>query len=90
MNPDPVRTTGTASFSLSAPATLTVRIVSGKGALVRNLLLNAETPAGQVSALWDRKDATGRKMGRGTYRLEVEAVDAAGQRATATRTFAVA
>ena len=78
MNPSPVRTTGTVSFSLSAPASTTVRIYTAKGALVRSLLSDAARPAGVVDLPWDRKDAAGRRVGKGTYRVQVDASDAAG------------
>jgi flagellar hook assembly protein FlgD len=89
MNPDPVKTTGTASFSLSAPASVTVRILTSQGALVRSLLAAVAKPAGAVSLLWDRKDAAGHRVAKGTFRLQVDAVDSAGQAATASATFGV-
>ena len=52
----------------SAPASATVRIFTAKGALVRSLLADAAKPAGAVSLVWDRKDAAGRRVGKGTYR----------------------
>jgi flagellar hook assembly protein FlgD len=90
MSPDPVKTTGTATFSLSAPASVTVRVLRTQGTLVRSLLAGAARPAGAVSVVWDRKDAAGRRMAKGTYRLQATAVDAAGQSAAATVSFAVA
>lgn len=90
MNPDPVRTTGTVSFLVSAPASLTVRIFTAKGALVRTLLSSALKPAGAVDLSWDRADAAGRRVGKGTYRVQVDAVDSASQSASASATFGVA
>jgi hypothetical protein len=89
MNPDPVKVTGTAAFSLSAPASVTVRILTGKGALVRTLLSGVATAAGSGSVTWDRKDASGRRVGKGTYSVRVDAVDASGQLASASAPFAV-
>lgn len=86
MNPDPVRTTGTASFMLSAPASVTVRVLTSQGALVRALLTNAAKPSGAVSLLWDRKDAAGRRVAKGSYRVEVSAANTA----TTTVGFSVA
>ncbi len=90
MNPTLVKTTGAVSFSLSAPASATVRILTSRGALVRSLLSDAAKPAGAVSLVWDRKDAAGRRVAKGTYRVQVDAVDAVGQAATANTSFAVA
>ncbi len=90
MSPDPVRTTGSASLSLSAPATVTVRVLTAQGALVRSLLAAASKPAGPVSVVWDRKDGAGRRVAKGTYRLQADAVDAAGRPATALVSFGVA
>ena len=39
---------------------------------------------------WDRKNAAGQRVAKGTYRLQVDAVDAAGQSATASIAFGVA
>ena len=90
MNPDPVKTTGSAVFSLSASASASVRIVTAKGVLVRTLLAETSKPAGTVSVAWDRKDSAGRRVGKGSYRLEVDVVDSTGQRATAGAGFLVA
>jgi hypothetical protein len=90
MNPDPVRTTGAVSVSSATATSVTVRIYTTRGALVRSLLSDAAKPAGTIDLLWDRKDAAGRRVGKGTYRLQVDAVDAAGRAATSTTTFAVA
>lgn len=79
-----------ASFSMSAAASTTVRIFTAKGALVRSLLADAAKPGGSIDLAWDRKDAAGRRVGKGTYRLQVDVVDALGRRATANATFAVA
>ena len=90
MNPNPVKSTATAGFTLSASATVTMRVLTSSGALVRTLVAGVAKPAGTVQASWDRLDAKGRRVGRGTYRLQADVVDGAGQAATATATFAVA
>jgi hypothetical protein len=90
MNPDPVRTAASVAFSISVPASATVRILNSKGTLLRTLLAAAPESAGTVSVAWDRKDSAGRRVGKGTYRLAVEVVDSSGQRASATTSFAVA
>lgn len=87
MNPTTVKTTGTASFTLSAPASVTVRILTTKGAVVRTLLASAAKTAGAVSLAWDRKDAAGARVVKGTYVLRADAVDGIGQTGTASVTF---
>jgi hypothetical protein len=86
MNPSPVKTTGTASFSLSVNATITLDILDSKGQLVRRLLSSSAQPAGSVASAWDRKTSTGQKAARGTYTLTVRAVSAGGE-ATASIPF---
>lgn len=71
MNPDPVSKSGTASFTLAAPATVTVEIRDAAGVLVRTLLNAASKPAGTTSVVWDRKDAKGRRAPAGSYNLVV-------------------
>ena len=73
MNPAPVKTTGTLSFTLSAPAKVTARIVSSKGATVRTLVSSADRGAGAQSLVWDKTSDAGRTVGRGTYTARVEA-----------------
>ncbi len=90
INPDPVKTTGTVNFTLSAPARVTTRVLTAGGASVRTLLGGLDKPSGAITALWDRKDAAGRKVARGTYRVQVDVVDGSGQTATASKTFSVA
>jgi hypothetical protein len=89
VTPSPVKTSGTVSFSVSAPGSITVKILSAKGSLVRTLLSSAPKPAGSLSALWDRTDSTGRRVKRGTYSARVDAVDGTGQSATASASFSV-
>jgi len=57
---------------------------------LRTLLADAVEPAGALSVTWDRKDATGRRVGKGNYRVQVDVVDAAGRRAGGNAPFAVA
>jgi len=89
VTPSPVKTAGTVSFSVSAPGSVTVRILNGKGALVRTLMSNAAQPAGALSAGWNRTDSAGRRVKRGTYSARVDAVDGTGRTATATTSFSV-
>ena len=89
VNPSTVKTSGTVSFTLSAPATVTVRIVDAKGATVRTLLQAAPRDGGSVSTVWDRLTDAGRKAGRGTYTARVEAT-ASGSSVTREASFKVA
>ena len=88
MNPSPVRTSGTASVSLSAPANVTIWISDAKGNLVRTLLSSAAEQAGPVSVSWNRTNSSGTKVRTGTYTLSVSATDAYGHTVTANTTFA--
>ena len=90
VNPDPIKTTGTASFTLSAPATVTTRVLTSQGALVRSLLSSAAKPGGATSVAWDRKNSAGQRVPKGTYRLQVDAVNASGQSTSASIAFGVA
>lgn len=88
MSPTPVKSSATASFTLSSAATVTVTIRDAKGALVRTLL-SASRPAGAVTVTWDRKNASGQRVKGGTYIAAVDARDATGAGAAASRAFAV-
>lgn len=87
MNPDPVKTTGTASFTLSAPATVTATVRSGN-TVVRTLLSGVSKPSGSNSITWDRKDDAGRRVKSGNYSVVVTA-SSGGSSTTANDTFAV-
>lgn len=89
VSPAPVKTTGVVTFSLSAPATVTARVVDSKGNLVKTLLDAAPRSAGSVSVTWDRTNASGRKVRAGTYTVRVDATDAAGTSAASAKTFSV-
>jgi hypothetical protein len=89
MNPSPVKASGTASFTLSAPATVTVTIRDAKDMLVRTLLSSAGKPSGTVAVAWDRKNTAGQRVKAGTYKAVVDAVDATGAHAAASRSFSV-
>lgn len=90
VNPSPVRATGMVTWSTSAPAQLTVTILSAKGSVVRTLLSGAAARAGQSSVGWDRLTDSGRRAGKGTYTAKVVAADAAGTSATQSAGFSVA
>jgi hypothetical protein len=78
MNPAPVKTTGTASFTTSTDAAVTVDILDSKGQVIRRLLNAAPKTAGSISTLWDRKTTSGAKAVRGTYTVAVRAESSAG------------
>jgi flagellar hook assembly protein FlgD len=84
-----VKASGTVSFSVSAPGSVSVRILNAKGSLVRTLLSNVAKPAGAVSTGWDRTDSSGRRVKRGAYSARVDAVDGSGRSATASAAFSV-
>ena len=89
ITPTPVTKSGTVSFSLSAPAAVTVTIETSTGGAVRTLLSNMARPSGQTSATWDRKNAAGQRVKAGSYRAVVKAVDSSGQTVTQSVTFKV-
>ena len=89
MNPSPVKTTGTASFTLSVAASVTLTIRDAKGAVVRTLLSSASKPSGGVAVAWDRKNTAGQRVKAGTYTAVVDAADATGTHAAASRSFSV-
>jgi hypothetical protein len=75
VSPQPVKTSGMVGFTLSAPASATIGIRDDRGALVRTLRSGWTLPGGSASLKWDRLDAAGRKVRRGTYTAVVDAVD---------------
>jgi len=88
VNPQPVSKSGTVAFSLSMPATTTVKITSG-GTTVRTLLSAASKPAGSASVLWDRKNDAGQRVKTGSYVASVTAVDQYGHTVTSTTSVSV-
>lgn len=61
------------SYTLADDATVTARVFSLGGGLVRALLDNQAQPAGQHTLLWDGRSETGAAVEDGQYRLEVYA-----------------
>jgi hypothetical protein len=88
MNPQVVTKSGTASFTLSAAASVTVRIVSSNGTVVKTLATAAARPAGASSYKWDRKDEAGARAKAGSYTLRITA-SAGGQTTDAVSSFSV-
>jgi hypothetical protein len=88
MSPTPVKSSGTASFVLSEPASVTVAILTSSGSLVRTLLSGASEPAGAVTATWNRTNSAGQRAKTGTYTLRVTA-SAGAASTTASQSFSV-
>ena len=88
MNPSPVQSTGTASFTLNVAADVTVQVLDGSGRLVRTLAGGARD-AGTSSASWDRTDSRGKRVRSGTYAVLVSATDASGNTSQARTAFTV-
>jgi hypothetical protein len=87
VNPTPVAKSGVVGYSLSEPATVTVVITNARGATVRILTTATAQAAGIQSLPWDRRDARGRRVPGGTYRVTVTA--AAATTTAASAEFAV-
>ena len=89
VTPTPVSTSGTVTAGVSTAATVTIEIRTSTGTLVRTLMNAVASPAGSVSASWDRKDAKGRRVKSGTYVAAVTATDGTGTTAAAKTSFQV-
>ncbi|NLH98197.1 MAG: hypothetical protein GX446_01750 [Chthonomonadales bacterium] len=61
------------SFVTSTAATVTVRILSSSGAVVRTLPAGTSRAAGQQQVRWDQRDSRGITMPAGAYRVEIRA-----------------
>ena len=59
-------------------AKVTVKVLSSKGALVRQIDAGSQK-AGPQSAIWDGKNSLGQSLPAGVYSFEVDAVDGAGK-----------
>jgi hypothetical protein len=89
VSPSPVTNGGTVTWSLSAPATVSVGIRNASGAVVRTLVSSTSETAGSQSATWDRKDARGHRVASGSYVARVDAIDSTGTITTSNVTFQV-
>jgi len=69
------------SFALSDAARVQVTIRTATGRLVRTLAANQAVDAGLTTLTWDRRDAAGRMVPRGTYLVEVQAATGTGRQA---------
>jgi hypothetical protein len=59
-------------FTTSRTGTARVRVYDARGRLVRTLLDEPSVAPGEHAAAWDRRDAAGRRAGRGIYFYRVE------------------
>lgn len=73
-----VSKSGTASFDLSIASTVSLRITTSAGVLVKTLLSSAPAAAGGVSAVWDRTNMNGQRVKAGTYLLVASATSSGG------------
>ena len=77
------------TFTLSAPAACTVKVLNIAGRTVRVLRQGTPMPAGTSQVLWDGRSDAGLAVPSGTYVLQLEAVTDDGNRTQAVRTLAV-
>jgi hypothetical protein len=70
--PNPTATSGTAAFSLSAPARLRVEVFDISGRRVA-LLVDGRRGAGSHTVSWDLRDDSGRKVASGVYLWSIKA-----------------
>ncbi len=77
------------SFTLSAPAACTVRLLNIAGRTVRVLQQGTQMPAGTSQVVWDGRSDAGLAVPNGTYLMQVEAVTDDGSRTQAVRTLAI-
>ena len=90
MNPSPVKTTGTAAFTISTDALVTVRILDSKGRAIRTLASDLAMAAGTRSLVWDKRTDSGALVRKGSFTLVVDARDANGRTTNAVRPFRTA
>ena len=76
------------ALTLSGPAQVVLTVRGPGGQLVKQLAQQA-AQAGLTSVDWDGTDATGRRVPRGSYVLEVVALSANGAASRAVRTVSV-
>jgi flagellar hook assembly protein FlgD len=64
-----------ASFTLKAPAVVTIRVLDKDGTVVRTGMTDKELPAGPATWAWNGKTDGGAFAARGTYRIHVAATN---------------
>lgn len=77
-------TSATVRVVLSAPSTLTAVVTNSAGEVVQTITLG--TRSGKQAVRWNLKDAKGKRVKKGVYRITIRAVDAKGKLRTVTRT----
>jgi hypothetical protein len=88
VGPTPVKQSATVTSFVSTVATVSLTVQTASGQPVATLQPPTLVSAGSVSASWDRRDESGRRVPAGTYRAVVTAtVD--GTTRSATTTFSV-
>ena len=82
---EPTRAGGSVNFGLSAPAEVTVSLLSQSGRLLRNLAVSRAATRGNNEVAFDARDSQGRPLPRGIYRLDLIAVGADGRQVRTSR-----
>jgi flagellar hook assembly protein FlgD len=77
--PNPFNPNTQLEYELPRPASVTLRVYTPSGRLVRTLLAAVPLPAGKHAATWDGRDGTGRAVSSGIYLVRL---DAGGERGT--------
>jgi hypothetical protein len=77
------------TFTLSAPANCTVRVLNIAGRTVRVLQQGKPTPAGTARVAWNGRSDAGLAVPGGTYLLQVEAIGQDGGRTQALRALSI-
>jgi hypothetical protein len=90
VSPLTVKRSATISFTLSAPASVTIVVLGNTGTIVKTLMSGAKEPSGSLKLTWDRTDSAGRRVRAGEYTVKVRAEDPAGDWDAAYATFPVA
>jgi len=81
----PTRAGGSVRFGLSAPAEVTVSLCSQSGRLLRHLATSRAATRGNNEVAFDARDAQGRPLPRGIYRLDLIAVSDDGRQVRTSR-----
>ncbi|HPR87313.1 MAG TPA: FlgD immunoglobulin-like domain containing protein [bacterium] len=68
--PNPFNSTTTITFQTAGPSPVTVRILNGKGELVKTLF-SGRRESGLYSLIWDGTDESGRPVGSGVYFIQM-------------------
>ncbi len=77
------------TYVLSAPAQVTVEVLSISGRLVRTVTAGSVAPAGLSTAVWDGRNASGSAAPAGVYLVRVTAESDSGQRSSVVRTMSL-